>query len=139
MMMMDLSQHATARHRAARYVGMPWSKEFDCWALVQAVQADLYGRALPDVPVGSGQDQTAALLLATQGWSRVDMPAADGDVLTVFGKDGLHVGVIVDGRLLHNMGGVRADGSAYGSVRVDALDALGGLGFGHPKLWRADA
>ena len=142
--MIDLSPHASATHWTARYVGLSWSSAFNCWHLVQAVEREVFGRPLASLPVGAAEDQTAALLAITTGWERVPGDAAeagrDGDVLTMIGNDGPHVGVVAgvaaSARVLHNVGSV-TNGRETGSVRLDRIDELGRLGFGHLKLWRA--
>jgi hypothetical protein len=134
---LDLSPHAHAAHDAARYVGRSWSEQWNCWHLVQAVQAELFGRTMPPLLIGTREDQTAAMLAVTAQWVRTEDPAADGDIVTMVNSAGLHVGVVVNGRLLHNVGGRRADGSLYGGVQVNALGELGNLGYGQLKTWRA--
>lgn len=135
--MIDLSPHAHAAHPAAKYIDMPWSEEFNCWGLIRAVQADCFGRKMPELPIGSSEDQTAALLAVVVGWSRVPGRPMDGDIVTMTGPRGPHVGVVVQGRLMHNVGGRKEDGTVEGCVRVDELDELFRLGFGHLKVWRA--
>jgi hypothetical protein len=137
--MLDLTPNAQPTHGAARFVGMPWAEAWNCWHLVQAVQAQVFGRKLPLIPVGADADQTAALLAVTAGWSRAAEPARDGDVITMLGAEGLHVGVIVEGSVLHNVGGRREDGTLWGGVRCDSIEGLARLGYGHLKLWRAQA
>ena len=134
--MIDLSPNATATHWAAPWVGRPWSETFNCWHLVQEVQRVVFGRSLADLPIGAEEDQTAALLNITTRWSRAEWPALDGDILTMLGPDGQHVGVVAANKVLHNVGG-RRDGYLWGSVRLDRVGELGRMGYGHLKLWRA--
>jgi cell wall-associated NlpC family hydrolase len=136
--MFDLSPHARATHRAAPYVGRAWAPTFNCWHLTQAVEREVFARALPDLAVASDDDQAAALRAITAVWRPVAgaiTQALDGDILTMVGADGTHVGVMIDGKVLHNVGGVR-DGVVWGSVRLDALPMLGVLRYGHLQLWR---
>ena len=141
MMTLDLAPQATAAHWSARYVGQLWSEHFNCWRLVQDVQRHVFSVRLPDLPVGTTDDQTAAILVVTQGWRRVHgdvlQVAAEGDVITMLCDIGPHVGVMV-GRdhVLHNVGGKRDDGVVWGCVRIDDVAELGRLSYGHLRLWR---
>lgn len=137
--MMNLSPHASAAHPAARYVGRPWAEDFNCWHMVQAVQKELFGRTMPNIPIGADQNQIAALLAVTAGWSRVPGPAVEGDILTMIGPRGTHVGTLADGRVLHNLGGKNDDGVVWGQVKASELHELGMLGYGQVKVWRARA
>jgi cell wall-associated NlpC family hydrolase len=132
----NLSPNVTT-HPAAKYVDMPWSEDFNCWGLIRAVQADVFGRKLPELPIGADENQTAALLAVVVGWSRVSGRPIEGDIVTMTSPTGPHVGVVVQGRLMHNVGHKNPDGTCEGRVRVDDLDSLGSLGFGHLKVWRA--
>lgn len=136
---MNLSPHATAAHPAARHVGRPWAEDFNCWHLVQTVQKEVFGRSLPNIPLDADQNQTAALLAVSAGWSRVLGPPVEGDVLTMIGPRGQHVGTMADGRVLHNLGGKNADGTVWGQVKASDLHELGMLGYGHIKVWRVQA
>jgi hypothetical protein len=148
----NLSPNASATHWSAPYVGRLWSPAFFCWSLVQLVQLEQWQRVLPDLP-GEG-DRTAQLRALTghAGWAQVMGPAItearEGDVLLTRGPEGPHVGVVIQRRgfpvsLLHNLGGIVEDGprkgQAVGSVRIDTLAALGSLGYGHARAWRAIA
>jgi hypothetical protein len=135
---MNLTPHATAEHWAADYIGRVWSKSFNCWHLVQEVQREVFCRSMPDLPIGSAEDQRATLVAITKGWQPSQGPKAEGDLLTMVCDLGPHVGVMIDGeRVLHNVGGVDEKKGVWGSVRVDAVRDLGGLKYGHFKLWRA--
>lgn len=135
--MLNLTPHAKAVHPAARFVGLPWSEDFNCWHLVQAVQKEVFGRKMPPIPIGADQNQTAALLAVTAGWSRVTPPPIDGDILTMIGPHGLHVGVWINGRVLHNLGHKDEKGVTHGGVSANEMQELGLLGYGHVKVWRA--
>lgn len=131
--MIDLTPNARASHWAAGYVGRAWSEEFNCWELVRDVQRTQFNQELPPLAVLS--PGAHALLAAVDGWRRAT-DYQTGDVLTMIGPEGPHVGVIVDGQVLHNVGGV-VDGKCTGSVRIDRIESLGLLGYGHLKVWRA--
>lgn len=97
-----------------RYLGRPWVRgargpeAFDCWGLVRAVQAEIYGRVCPDVDI-DGLD-VAAVARAFQHhperarWRAVE-DAAEGDcVLMAHARYPSHVGVWLDvdgGGVLH--------------------------------------
>lgn len=142
MMTLDLSPHARATHWSAGYIGRPWSEAFTCWHMVREVQERFYGRRLPDFDPGSqspeGELQRA---IAASAWRPVPvLDAHDGDVLMLRGTDGPHIAtiVVVEGRpsVLHMIGGRNDDGSTWGSVRRDTMEALGQLGYGRLRLWR---
>jgi hypothetical protein len=150
---MNLTPHATAGHWAADYIGRVWKppvidketgavieRGFNCWHMTQDVQLEVFDRDLPDLPIGSPEDQTAKLIEITKGWRRMPAgtPPVEGDLLTMVCDLGPHVGVMIDGeRVLHNVGGVDEKKGVWGSVRVDAVRDLGNLKYGHFKLWRA--
>jgi hypothetical protein len=134
---LNLSPHARADHWSAFYIGMAWREDFNCWHLVRAVQWSVFKQHLPPLAIGtSGDERNAALgpLLRGGAWQAiVGLPAQDGDVLSMWHAKGTHVGVVavVHGKphLLHNLEGA--------DVRIDPIDALGTLGYGHFTLWRA--
>lgn len=147
--MLDLSPRASAPHWSAPYVGRAWSAQFTCWELVRAVQREMFGHELPAVAIGVPDDarkQAIFGLLTHPGWVAVPTispagDALDGDVLLMRGADGPHVGVAVrrtahPAEVLHCIGGLH-EGRAWGSVRLDLIESLGTLGYGHLKLWRA--
>jgi hypothetical protein len=135
---MNLTPHATAEHWAADYVGRVWSPAFNCWHLVQEVQANVFHRSMHDLPIGTPESQLAALQRITKDWKHVTGPMREGDLLTMVCDIGPHVGVMIDHeRVLHNVGGVDEKKGVWGSVRVDAVRDLGNLKYGHFKLWRA--
>jgi hypothetical protein len=140
--MMNLTPHAAARHWSAHYIGTPWTPQYTCWGFVRSVQAIEFGRALPEVALGdSAGDRTGVLLplLRSGQWAQCEGPAIDGDILSMRGPDGPHVGVVavIGGAewLVHNLGSA----AVPGSVRRDRVDELGRLGYGHLQLWRAAA
>jgi hypothetical protein len=133
----NLTPNATAAHPASRFVGMPWSEDFNCWHLVQAVQREVFGRHVANLPIATEEDQTAALRVITRQFPQVHDAPRDGDILSMIGPHGLHVGVMVGARLLHNVGGREPDGTVKGAVMASELRELGSLGYGHVKVWRA--
>jgi hypothetical protein len=151
-MMLDLSPHARATHWCAAYVGRLWSEAFTCWGLWGTVQRDEFGRAVPAFEPGLAEPDRAGELLQAVG-ATAWRPAAgdgaiargrDGDTLLMRGSGGPHIGVLVQRpghrvAVLHNVGGQRDDGSTWGSVRLDPVDELGRLGYGHLRLWRYGA
>lgn len=130
---MNLTPHVTL-HWSAAWLRRAWTPDFTCWTLVREVQAQHFGRTVPDLDVADTAAVGAAI--AAGRWQVVDGPAIAGDVITVHGHDGPHIGVALgDGRLLHNVGGMR-DGVPRGGVCIDPIDQLGALGFGRLKMWR---
>jgi cell wall-associated NlpC family hydrolase len=134
---MNLTPNARASHWSAAWLGRAWTPQFTCWTLVREVQAQLFGRAVPDLDVAD--TAAVASAIAAGRWAVVQTPAIAGDVITMHGHDGPHIGVALgDGRLLHNVGGMVGD-TPRGGVCIDAIDALGALGFGRLKVWRPQA
>lgn len=138
----------TALHWSAAYVGRPWSPAFNCWALVQHLQRERWGREMPALEIAAGrfsweQWRTLSELLRDTPWRRVEgRPAAEGDVLVVRGMSGPHVGVFVGERkcrVLHNMGHVGDDGRPVGSVRCEPLWDMLAAGYSRPEVWRHEA
>jgi cell wall-associated NlpC family hydrolase len=123
---LNLTPHAATRHWSAQYVGRAWSEDFDCWALVRVVQALHFGRRLPFNPQ-----------VEVPGWRTVAGPAIEGDVITMQGVKGPHIGVMVDAhRVLHNVGGPDDNGAPHGAVQIDDAAALSAQGYGRLRLWR---
>jgi hypothetical protein len=148
---MNLTPHATAEHWAADYIGRVWKppvidketgavieRGFNCWHLVQEVQAAVFHRSMHDLPIGTPESQLAVLQRITKDWRHANGPMREGDLLTMVCDLGPHVAVAIDHeRVLHNVGGVDEKNGVWGSVRVDAVRDLGNLKYGHFKLWRA--
>lgn len=149
----SLSPHASAGHWSARYIGRPWAVDFTCWTLVQLVQREQWGRDVPDLPEDEAARPALLRTVAQRAaWSLVAgdplVSAREGDVLLLRGPTGPHVGVVIERKgfpasLLHNLGGIATEGArkgrAVGSVCIATLAALGSLGYGHLRLWRAAA
>jgi cell wall-associated NlpC family hydrolase len=74
---------------------------FDCWGLTREALRRGWSVAMPPVSVRTEDDQVAALRIATRGWRLIENTPAHGDVVLMANAEGRHVGVMVDGRLLH--------------------------------------
>lgn len=98
-------------HWAEQYIGMEWVPgESDCWALFRRVQHDHFGLDVPIVDINaldlfavtrafSGHDER-------RNWYEVVDPV-DGDAaLMVRSRYPSHVGVVVDGGVLHSLQGI---------------------------------
>jgi cell wall-associated NlpC family hydrolase len=129
---------AVATSFAGQYVGRPWTPTFNCWALVQLVQRQHFGREMPPLDIGLQPDRQqqrvlAALLGRGRPWAVTTTPAC-GDVLVCRSADGPHVGVMLDGRrVLHNRGSLRQ----AGGVRVDRVVDLATAGYSRLTYWTA--
>jgi hypothetical protein len=106
-----------------RLIGQPWERRgLHCWALVRDVQSNVYGREIPDGPMGVPTRSKRRELLSRDakpfGWREVTGPQ-DGAVVRMHHLGGNpndleHAGVWIDvdgGRVLHtdNPHGVVAD------------------------------
>lgn len=136
---------STATHWAAPLIGLPWSRgatgpgEYDCWGLVRHVQRARFGVEMPVLAIGSATNWSGlrSMINRTQ-WGPAAV-ASDGDVVTMKGADGAHVGVViaVDGSLtvLHCIG----NESNAGGVITTPIEDLPSLGFGRVEIWRLRA
>ena len=98
-----------AIHWAADLIGRPWvaggrgPDAFDCWGLVRRVQAERFGRSLPEIPVDAGD--LRAILGAFRDhperrrWALTETPAEGDCALMRQSRHPVHVGVwlAVDG------------------------------------------
>jgi cell wall-associated NlpC family hydrolase len=104
---------------AAQYIGQPWVHgEHDCWAFFRRVQAERFGRQVPAIDVDAfdvracvaaftGHDERAR-------WQEVQQPQEGDAVLMSQSRVPTHVGVWVDGGVLHC---VRGAGVVFSSLR----------------------
>lgn len=84
-------------------IGIPWQagasgpEAYDCWAAVGMVEARLFGRTIP----GLTPERRRGIAHARQSWARSDQPR-DGDIVEMrrMGRAN-HVGVWIEGRVLH--------------------------------------
>jgi hypothetical protein len=149
--MINLTPNASARHWSAEFCNLPWAPgaegpdAYDCWGLVREVQLTRYGRDLPPLRVAAtgappGQWGEIRNLVQRGPWKRTMERPRQGDVLTMLNaKAEPHVGVVIELprlSLLHAVGGLDEHGVPHGSVRIDAIDQLSVLGFGHFEVWR---
>lgn len=136
---------STATHWAAGLIGKPWKRgapgpdAFDCWQLVRHVQLTRFGVEMPILAIGADTNWTGlrAMINRTQ-WGKAEGLAREGDVATMKGSDGAHVGVVInaDGYtpvLLHCIGSESHHG---GGVIVTTLAEIGDLGFARVEIWR---
>jgi hypothetical protein len=135
---MNLTPHTAARHWSAAWLGRAWSPWYTCWSLVREVQALQFGRAVPEVDVNDAEAVRHAIRQCN--WRAVGLPpvqARAGDVIRMRGDRGAHIALAMgNGRVLHNVGGMRNDGKPFGGVCIDPIVALGALGFGRLKVWQ---
>lgn len=119
-----------------KYVGIPWREDFTCWGLVRLVQAQEFGRSLPDLQVGehlrAAQERILLELIGKEGVWRKKRTADAGDIMVCRSTDGPHVGVMVGRtRVLHNVG----SRSRPGNTRLDRIADLPGAGFQRIEFW----
>lgn len=105
------------RHWAGNYIGKPWVNGgagpdgYDCWGLVRAVHADVFGCAIGAIDV----DAASALSVRRafqrtdeyERWTEIDAgSASDGDVVLMSqARYPHHVGVIAGDGVLHSVEG----------------------------------
>lgn len=95
-------------HWAAKYLGMPWSPDCDCWGFFRLVQREQFGRDLPAIPLDDYRLPRKSAVIAGHperaNWVGIDpSEAVDGDgVMMKEGDRDAHVGiwVAVDGGLV---------------------------------------
>lgn len=84
-------------------IGIPWQAgaagpdAYDCWAAAGMIEARLFGRAIP----GLTPERRRGIARARQSWALSDQPR-DGDIVEMrrMGRAN-HVGVWIEGRILH--------------------------------------
>lgn len=125
-------------HWAAHLIGRPWTRNFNCWALVIEVFRLRWGIAMPDV---LADDQGGAIAAAAEvsGWRPAAGPGQDGDIVVMRGPSGRHVGVLIDTarglRLLHCAGGMTPRGPT-GCVVAQTLAEATREGYHDLSFWR---
>lgn len=104
-------------HWAVKYIGIPWSKHFNCWEFFRTVQREQFGRDLPAIPLKDYRLSHKSKVIATHAeranWVEVSQAdLSDGDGIIFFEScNDSHVGVWIEadgGRVLHStdpMGG----------------------------------
>lgn len=128
-------------HWTAEYLGRPWKNgadgpdAFDCYGLVRAVYRDRYGVEMP--VVSADATRVLACLHAARDyadysqWEAVTVPQ-DGDVLLMgCARHPHHVGVLVEGRVLHSVEGA--------GVLLQTVDSLAAHGWNILKTYRRRA
>lgn len=129
-------------HWAMQYLGKPWQSgaqgpdAYDCWALVRAVQRDVFGRDLPLIVVNANntkeiQDMFCANVEFAH-WQQVKSPKQGDCVITKSSPlKPEHIGIWVDidgGRILQ---------AVYGSgVVLVSLAATKRIIGQHLEYWR---
>lgn len=114
-------------HWAATYIGQPWvAGANDCWSFARRVWRERFGIVVPAVDVDANNRLLCARAFADHGheerqnWRQVDVPQ-DGDaVLMAAGRRPSHVGVWVNGGILHCIMGA--------GVIWSSLSALANIG-----------
>lgn len=104
-------------HWTASYIGKPWANgaagphAYDCWGLVRAIYASRYGVTLDAVNVDANQPLAVRHVFLDSavyaGWQNV-IPSAlqEGDVVLLSqARHPHHVGIWIDGALLHSVEG----------------------------------
>lgn len=128
-------------HWAEQYVtaGLRWSElgcgplHYTCWAFACEVQREVFRRELPALPIGDRDGVLRVLANSDEmhAWhKRVDLAAADGDLVLMQGMD-LHIGVWADvdgGGVLHCARGL--------DVVFSPPELLEMHGFRIVKVWR---
>lgn len=97
-------------HWAAQYIGTPWvAGESDCWHFARRVWRERFGVEVPAVPVDVGNPFTARRVLRDHveraEWMQVDTPSEGDGVMMAKGARVCHVGIWVNGGVLHSVEG----------------------------------
>lgn len=129
------------KHWAINYIGIPWTENgrtsagFDCLGLVMDVQEKIYNKA---VPTHAETLEEASHLIPAFGWRYVSQQlddARDGDILTMRGAGGAHVGTVFELNdllyVLHAHGSREQTGSVIATPLQDITASYGRL-----KIWR---
>lgn len=125
-------------HWTSEYLGKPWRNgaegpdAYDCYGLVRAVYWDRYGVEMP--AISADATKVLACLHAARDysdygqWEAVTVPQ-DGDVLLMgSARHPHHVGVLVEGRVLHSVEGA--------GVVLQTVDSLKMHGWNILKTYR---
>lgn len=102
------------------YIGKPYCRlnvnGFDCWGLISSVYSEMLGTKITDYKLTTGSirekmtEFTAALANGSHGFTQIDKGEIKNfDLLLFEGKKLHHVGLWLDGKVLHaseKMGGV---------------------------------
>ena len=131
-------------HWAAGLIGLPWQRgatgprEYDCWGLVRHVQRVRFAREMPALSIGTATNWTGIRAMINRtAWGLAEGLQREGDVVTMKGSDGPHVGVVIeaDGQpvMLHCIG---TEGSNGGGVIVTDISEISLLGFARVEIWR---
>lgn len=116
-------------HWAAQYIGLPWvAGERDCWSFFRQIQSAHFGRQVPAIDVDAlnrlesvrafvNHDERAA-------WDQISTPA-DGDaVLMARARQPSHIGVWVDGGVLHAVQGVGVVWQRLPQLKLDGWQSV---------------
>lgn len=131
-------QRGNPMHWAAQYIGKAWSPSgdlktsFNCYQLCCVVQRNHYSREMPEITLG--RDPWGGINASS--WRVTTDAPGDGDVLSMQGSSGPHVGTVITVNLqlfvLHAVGSV----DSPGSVIATPLSDLQHSGFSRIKTWR---
>jgi hypothetical protein len=125
------------RHWAYGLIGLPWSPEFNCWALMRHTFRERLQIELPEEAAGvlilTGAAHTTGLR------PHAGLGQADDLVLMRMLDGRRHVGMLIhaNGKLgvLHNDGHM-TEGGPVGCVGFSTLRELAQHGFGDFQFWR---
>lgn len=103
---------------AKQYIGQPWEAGHDCWAFFRRVQRERFGRDVPVIDVDAFDTRACVKAFVgddeRQRWELVDQPLDGDGVLMSQSRQPTHVGVWVDGGVLHC---VRNTGVVFSTLR----------------------
>lgn len=98
----------------AQYIGMQYDPiKFNCWHLVQLIQQEQFGRALPNFDIDGKDLRTVAKTFHNAAerhhWQRVNQPSHGCCVLMRRATLPIHIGIWLNidaGGILHNLDGI---------------------------------
>ena len=123
-------------HWAYEYLGKPYVEgangpdSYDCWGLVREVCAKQIDCQMPLINVGR-KDNQPAIAKALRGWSKVNPPYVENDVLTMKNAYGRHVGICIKAN-----GKVMFLHAEVPQVQVTELNRLSRFGYKGIQGWR---
>jgi len=122
-------------HWTEKWIGLPWSRDWDCAGLVRDVQQDRFGRSL-ELPVGldwKKMNQKDVIDISRSYAVPISNPEeGDGVLMKIQGRRhdlGSHIGIYcnVDGNgwILHNVERIGVLFTPLGQLKTLCLEATG--------------
>jgi cell wall-associated NlpC family hydrolase len=116
-------------HWADQYVGLPWiAGERDCWSFFRQVQAAHFGRQVPAIDVDALNRLESTRTFADHAeraeWAEVQAPQEGDAVLMARSRHPSHIGVWVNGGVLHAVQGVGVVWQRLAQIKLDGWQRI---------------